>query len=214
MKVSVSLLSADFSRLAEQVKEVETAGADALHLDMMDGCFVPNLSFGPMVAEALRPYTLLPFHAHLMVACPDQYLKALAETCQQIAVHAEAGPHLHRTLSAIRDLGLRTCLVLNPATPLEWMDYLLPLLDSVLLMTVNPGFGGQSFLYEVLPKIRSATEKLRKADHPIELEVDGGVNVETGRLCKDAGATLLVAGTAVFQHPGGIQEGIRLLKEL
>lgn len=212
IQVAPSLLAADFGRLKEQVQEVERAGADWLHLDLMDGHFVPNLSFGPLVVEALRPATGLPFEAHLMVVRPQDYFEALAPHCRRISVHPENDPHLHRTLGALRDLGVEASAALNPSTPPQCLDYVLDLLDAVLVMSVNPGFGGQRFLPAMLPKIEALRRKLDATGREIPIAVDGGIDAETARLCAQAGATLMVAGTSVFRHPGGLAEGVRAIR--
>jgi ribulose-phosphate 3-epimerase len=195
------------------VPGVEEAGADGLHLDLMDGCFVPNLTFGPMVVEALRPHTKLTFDAHLMVRSAQDYFPLLAPHCSLVSVHPETDPHLHRTLSALRDRGLEAGVALNPSTPPSVLDYVLELVDSVLIMTVNPGFGGQKFLPAMLPKIREARRKLDATGRRVPIVVDGGIDVSTAPLCVEAGATVLVAGTSVFRHQGGIAAGIRTLRE-
>jgi ribulose-phosphate 3-epimerase len=198
--IAPSLLAADFSRLAEEVRAVEQAGADWLHLDVMDGHFVPNISFGADVIAALRPHTRLPFDVHLMIAPVDPYLEAFARAgAERIIVHAEAGPHLERTLQAIGALGRKAGVALNPATPEQAIAYVLERVDLVLVMTVNPGFGGQKFLPAMLPKIRRVREMI--GERPIHLEVDGGITAETAPLVREAGADVLVAGSSVFRAP-------------
>ena len=197
--VAPSLLSADFARLGEEVRAIEAAGADWLHLDVMDGAFVPNLTFGPSLIKALRPHCGLPFDVHLMVKAPDRYLEAFREAGADIlSVHPEAGPHLHRTLRRIRELGAKAGVVLNPATPVEAAEWVLQDLDLILVMSVDPGFGGQSFIASQLKKIARLRRMIDDAGLDIVLEVDGGVNVETAPRCIEAGATALVAGSAVF----------------
>jgi ribulose-phosphate 3-epimerase len=197
--VAPSLLAADFSRLREEVQAVEAAGADWLHLDVMDGHFVPNISFGPAVLKSLRPHARLPFDVHLMIAPVDPYLAAFAEAgADRISVHAEAGPHLHRSLQAIRALGKRPGVVVNPATPVEPLAWVLDLVDLVLVMTVNPGFGGQSFLDSQLPKIASVRRMIEASGREIALAVDGGITAQTAPRVRAAGADTLIAGTAVF----------------
>jgi ribulose-phosphate 3-epimerase len=200
IKLAPSILSADFARLAEEVREVEAQGADWLHVDVMDGHFVPNITLGPLVVKALRPHTKLPMDVHLMIEQPARYVEAFAEAgADLISVHAEADPHLYRTLDLIRKLGKKPGVVLNPSTPAEAVAPVLELVDYVLVMTVNPGFGGQQFLHPMLDKIRRMRSLLdeRGLSH-VEIEVDGGINRETARLVAEAGATVLVAGNAVF----------------
>ena len=200
IKLAPSILSADFARLAEEVWEVEASGADWLHVDVMDGHFVPNITLGPLVVKALRPHTKLPMDVHLMIEQPARYVEAFAEAgADLISVHAEADPHLYRTLDLIRKLGKKPGVVLNPSTPAEFVAPVLDLVDYVLVMTVNPGFGGQQFLHPMLDKIRRMRSLLdeRGLSH-VEIEVDGGINRETARLVAEAGATVLVAGNAVF----------------
>ncbi len=200
--VAPSLLAADFARLLEEVRAVESAGADWLHLDVMDGRFVPNLSFGPLVLAALRRHTRLPFDVHLMIAPVDPYLDAFAESgADHMIVHAEAGPHLHRSLQAIAALGKRPGVAINPATPPEAAATVLDLVDSVLVMTVNPGFGGQRFLDSQLGKIATLRRLIDGTGRKIALQVDGGIDPETAPRAIAAGADTLVAGSAVFGDP-------------
>ena len=195
-----SLLAADFARLGEETESVAQAGADWLHLDVMDGHFVPNISFGPLVLKALRRRTTLPFDVHLMIAPVDPYLAAFAEAgADHITVHVEAGPNLHRTLQLIRSLGCRPGVALNPATPAGMIAPVLDDIDQVLVMTVNPGFGGQSFIHSQLEKIRALRALIGR--RPIVIGADGGVTTETAPAILAAGATMLVAGTAVFGQP-------------
>ncbi len=199
VRIAPSLLAADFTRLGEEVRAVAAAGADWLHLDIMDGHFVPNISFGPAIVKALRPVTGIPFDVHLMIAPADPYLAAFAEAgAQWISLHPEAGPHLHRSLQTIRALGCKAGVVLNPATPVESVAHVLDLTDLILVMTVNPGFGGQSFLQSQLAKIATLRRMITESGRDIALQVDGGVTAATAPLCRRAGADVLVAGTAVF----------------
>ena len=197
--VAPSLLAANFARLADEVAAIETAGADWLHLDVMDGHFVPNISFGPVVLRALRPLTRMPFDVHLMIAPADPYLAAFAEAgADHILIHPEAGPHPHRSLQAIRALGKKAGLVLNPGTPLAHAETVIDLLDIILVMSVNPGFGGQSFLDSQLARIAALRRVIDASGRDIRLEVDGGIDGRTGPRCIEAGADAFVAGTAVF----------------
>ncbi|HUG61373.1 MAG TPA: ribulose-phosphate 3-epimerase, partial [Methylomirabilota bacterium] len=193
--IAPSMLSCDFSRLAEELKAVERAGADWIHLDVMDGHFVPNITFGPAVVKAMRPHTELPFDVHLMIAPVDPYVAAFAEAgADLISVHAEAGPHTHRTLQSIRALGKQSGVVLNPGTPETAVEPLLDEVDLILLMTVNPGFGGQAFIPAVVEKLRRVTAMVGR--RPIRIEIDGGVSAENAGLLAEAGASVLVAGTS------------------
>ncbi|SFK74170.1 ribulose-phosphate 3-epimerase [Methylocapsa palsarum] len=196
--IAPSILSADFARLGEEVRAIADASANWIHVDVMDGHFVPNLTIGPAVVRALRPHTSLPFDVHLMIAPYDPYLAAFAEAgADLIAIHAEAGPHLHRGLQAIRALGKRAGVVLNPATPASSVQYALDLVDLILVMSVNPGFGGQAFIPSAVEKVAELRAMI--GQRPIRLEVDGGINAETAALVAAAGADTLVAGSAVFQ---------------
>jgi ribulose-phosphate 3-epimerase len=197
--IAPSLLAADFSRLGEEVRAVEAAGADWLHLDVMDGHFVPNISFGPLVVKALRRHTNIPFDVHLMIEPCDPYLEAFAEAgADHISIHPESGPHLHRSLQHIRKLGKKAGVVLNPATPVGSIWWVLDLVDIIMVMTVNPGFGGQAFLDSQLPKVAELRRAIDATGRHISLQIDGGVTPETAPRLLAAGADTLVAGTAVF----------------
>ncbi|MEA3062670.1 MAG: ribulose-phosphate 3-epimerase [Sphingomonadales bacterium] len=200
VRIAASILSADFARLGEEVRAIDEAGADWIHVDVMDGHFVPNLTIGPAVVKGLRPHTKKPLDVHLMIAPVDPFLAAFAEAgADTITVHPEAGPHLHRTLQAIQALGKRAGVSLNPATPAKALDYVLEAVDLVLVMSVNPGFGGQSFIASQLAKIEAVRKRIDKLGKAIDLEVDGGIDEETARQAISAGADVLVAGTASFR---------------
>ena len=198
--ISPSILSADFARLGEEVRAIDKAGADWIHVDVMDGHFVPNLTIGPNVVKAIRSWSDKPFDVHLMISPVDGYLEAFADAgADIITVHPEAGPHVHRTVQAIKGLGKKAGISLNPATPAKMLDYLIDEIDLVLVMSVNPGFGGQSFISSQLRKIEAVRKMIDKTGRAIHLEVDGGVNPEIARQCVDAGADVLVAGSAAFK---------------
>jgi ribulose-phosphate 3-epimerase len=200
--VAPSILSADFGRLADEVRAAEQAGADWIHVDVMDGRFVPNITIGPAVVKAIRAATTLPLDVHLMIVEPERYLGDFAEAgADSLSVHVEATTHLHRTLQHIRDLGKRPGVVLNPSTSEDTLRYVIDLVDVILVMSVNPGFGGQKFIGEVVPKIRAIRQLIDRSGRPIHLEVDGGVATNTAAAVTEAGARVLVAGTAVFAHP-------------
>ncbi|MGO0061984.1 ribulose-phosphate 3-epimerase [Brevibacillus fluminis] len=203
VKVAPSILSANFARLGEEIQDVERGGADWIHVDVMDGHFVPNITIGPLIVDAIRPVTKLTLDVHLMIEEPDRYIPQFAKSgADMITVHQEACRHLHRSLYLIKEQGVKAGVVLNPATPLVTIESVLGDVDLVLLMTVNPGFGGQKFIHNVLPKVAALRAMLneRGLSH-VDIEIDGGVNPETARLCEQAGATVLVAGNAVFNQP-------------
>lgn len=204
LRIAPSILSADFSILGQEIADVERGGADWIHVDVMDGHFVPNITIGTLVVEAIRPKTRLPLDVHLMIEQPDRYISAFAKAgADLISVHTEACVHLHRTLHLIKEQGVKAGVVLNPATPLSALEHVLDdKLDLVLLMTVNPGFGGQNFITGMLPKITKLREMLNdRGLQGVDIEVDGGINEETARLVIEAGANVLVAGSAVFNRP-------------
>jgi len=212
--IAPSILSADFARLGEEVRAIDEAGGDWIHIDVMDGHFVPNLTIGPGVVKALRPHTQKPFDVHLMISPVDPFLDAFAEAgADIITVHPEAGPHLHRTVQRIKALGKKAGVSLNPATPVYTLDYVLDELDLVLVMSVNPGFGGQKFITSQLGKIEAIGERIVQRGLKVELEVDGGIDAETAREAVGAGATVLVAGTAAFRGgPRAYANNIKALR--
>jgi len=212
-KIAPSILSADFGRLAEEIKAVEKAGADWIHIDIMDGHFVPNLTIGPAVVKALRKTTSLPFDVHLMIEDPDRYVDAFIDAGSDIlTVHAETATHLHRTVASIREKGIRSGVSLNPATPVSCLEEILPDCDLVLVMTVNPGFGGQKFIASMLPKIRKVRGMMASLPEAPILEVDGGITLDNIRQASDAGADVFVAGAAVFGS-GDYGKTIQTMKE-
>ncbi|MGE8079206.1 ribulose-phosphate 3-epimerase [Peribacillus loiseleuriae] len=201
VKIAPSILSANFAKLGEEIKDVERGGADYIHVDVMDGHFVPNITIGPLIVDAIRPVTDLPLDVHLMIEAPDRYVEAFAKAgADYITVHVEACPHLHRTIQLIKSFGVKAGVVLNPATPVSSIKHIIEDIDLVLLMTVNPGFGGQKFIHAVLPKIREVKEMANALNPELEIEIDGGVNEETAKLCIEHGATVLVAGSAIYNE--------------
>ena len=212
-KLSPSILSADFSRLKDEIQAVEEAGADYIHIDVMDGHFVPNITIGPMVVEAVKKITTLPLDVHLMISDPDKYIEDFIKAGSNLlSVHVETCPHLQRTVTYIRDKGVKPAVVLNPSTALYTLEYILEEVDMVLLMTVNPGFGGQKFIPGMIPKIKKLRRLIDESQLSIELEVDGGVNLENIGLVSQAGADVAVAGSAVFKS-ADCRETVREMKK-
>jgi ribulose-phosphate 3-epimerase len=211
--LAASILSADFSRLGEQIQTAEAAGTDWIHIDVMDGHFVPNLTMGPFIVEACRRVTNLPLDVHLMVEHPENFLEAFAQAGSTIlTVHVETCPHLHRTIQRIHELECRAGVVLNPGTPISILDPVLPMVDLVLVMSVNPGYSGQAFLPEVLPKITYVRQRLSEINPAALVEIDGGMNSKTMPMAVQAGAQVIVAASAIFNHPQGIASGIHALR--
>ncbi len=213
VRLAPSILAADFTRLGEQIAEVEAAGADYIHIDVMDGRFVPNITMGPLIVEAVRRVTALPLDVHLMIVEPEKHIQAFADAgASFLSVHVEATPHLHRVVQQIRQAGVRPSVVLNPHTPALAIKEILPFVDMVLAMTVNPGFGGQSFIPETLPKLREIRDLIQTTGRTIDLEVDGGIDERTAPLVIAHGANVLVAGTSVFGAPEGSAAALRALR--
>ena len=201
IKIAPSILSADFAKLGEEIVDVERGGADYIHVDVMDGHFVPNMTIGPLIVEAIRPVTKLPLDVHLMIEQPDRYIPTFAKAgADYLTVHVEACPHLHRIIHLMKEHGVKAGVALNPHTPLTMIEHVIEDVDLVLFMTVNPGFGGQSFIPAVLPKIRSCATLVRERGLSVEIEVDGGIHAETAKLCVEAGANVLVAGSAIYNQ--------------
>ncbi len=213
MKIAPSVLAADFSRLDEQMKALAKTSADRIHFDVMDGVFVPNLSMGPFILEFFKQMTDLPLEVHLMIVEPEKHLEAYVKAgATSLIVHQETCPHLHRTIQQIKDLGVPAGVALNPATPVSTLEDILADLDLVLIMTVNPGFGGQQFIQSMLPKIQILRELIDENGYECEIEVDGGINASTAALAQQAGVDVAVAGTAVFAHSEGIAQGVSALQ--
>jgi len=212
-KIAPSILSADFSRLGEQIAEAEAAGVDWIHVDVMDGHFVPNLTIGPLIVRAIRPLTTLPLDVHLMIEQPERYIPAFAEAgADHIIVHVETCPHLHRTIQQIHNLGVKAGVTLNPATPLSALEEILPYVDQVLVMSVNPGFGGQSYISGSTQKIARLRQMLMAIRSAADISVDGGINPQTIRAAAEAGASVLVAGSAIFNTRATIAENVQSLR--
>ena len=213
IKIAASILAADFTRLGEEVRQAEAGGTDLFHLDVMDGQFVPNISFGPMVIEAVRGITKLPLDVHLMIEQPERYIAVFAQAgADMIDVHVETCPHLHRTLHQIKEHGVKAGVAINPHTPFEMIRDILPDVERVLVMTVDPGFGGQKFIQSVLPKIEQIARAIKGLNHPVEIGIDGGVDTSTISAIVASGGNVLIAGSSVFHAPGGSAKGIAALR--
>lgn len=213
MKISASILSADFSHLADQIKTAEDAGIDWIHIDVMDGHFVPNISMGPFIVETCKKLSALPLDVHLMISNPDQYLKSFIDSgADWVSVHYEGNPNLHRTLQAIREFGAHPSIVVNPGTSVSSIFPVLDIVDMVLVMSVNPGFSGQKFIPSTPDRIRTLYEFSKQLHHQPLIEVDGGISAQTLPACWQAGAQVFVAATSIFKHPNGIAAGIEALK--
>lgn len=212
-KLAPSILSADFTRLGDEIKTVEEAGVDYIHIDVMDGHFVPNITIGPLVVEAIKNVTNLPLDVHLMISNPDKYIKDFIKAGSNLlSVHAETCPHLQRTINQIRELGVKPAAVLNPSTSLSTLEYILEEVDMVLLMTVNPGFGGQKFISSMIPKIKKLRKLIDEKHLSVELEVDGGINLDNINQVAKAGADVIVAGSAIFKS-ADCKETVRSMKK-
>jgi len=213
IKIAPSMLAADFTRLGDQVREAEAAGADVIHVDVMDGRYVPNITMGPVAVEAIRRVTALPLDVHLMIVEPERHLEAFAAAgADTLTVHVEASTHLYRTLQHIRSLDVRAGVALNPHTPVVMIENVYDVLDQVLVMTVNPGFGGQTFIPATLPKIRAVRERSRALGRPLDIQVDGGIGPDTAGMVVAAGANVLVAGQAIFGAAEGVAAAIRAIR--
>lgn len=214
IRIAASILNADFARLGEQIREAEAAGAKLIHIDVMDGRFVPNISLGPEIVQSVRPVTELPFDVHLMIVEPDRHLEAFAQAgADAISVHVEACPHLHRTLQHIREVGCRVGVAINPHTPASALHSVMDLLDEVIVMTVNPGFGGQTLIESTLPKIAEIRAMIGESGRHIDLEVDGGINPDTAMKAAQAGANVLIAGTGLFSDEHSVADGVEALMD-
>lgn len=214
VQIAASILAADFARLGEQIQGAESAGVDLIHVDVMDGRFVPNITLGPLIVEAARRSTQLPLDVHLMIVEPDQYIGDFASAgADRISVHWEACPNLHRTLQRIREAGCQAGIAINPHTPASLLSEVVHLLDVVIVMTVNPGFGGQAFLPETLPKIAALREMMAQTGREIDIEVDGGINATTASTAVQAGANVLIAGSAIYSDKHSIDDGVRAIRQ-